>query len=51
VTTEDKAQDIRFHIEHLGSMAKEIQFIKEPYWKKHCASYWIDCRLSWSSLP
>ena len=30
VTTEDKAQDIRFHIEHLGSMAKEIQFIKEP---------------------
>jgi mannose-1-phosphate guanylyltransferase/mannose-6-phosphate isomerase len=30
VTTEDKAQDIRFHIEPLGSMAKEIQFIKEP---------------------
>ena len=30
VTTEGKAQDIRFHIEHLGSMAKEIQFIKEP---------------------
>ena len=30
VTTEDKAQDIRFHIEHLGSQAKEIQFIKEP---------------------
>jgi len=30
VTTEDKAQDIRFHIKHLGSMAEEIQFIKEP---------------------
>ena len=30
VTTEDKAQDIKFHIEPLGSLAKEIQFIKEP---------------------
>ncbi len=30
VTTEDKAQDIKYHIEPLGSMAKEIQFIKEP---------------------
>jgi len=30
VTTEDKAQDIRFHIDSLGAMAKEIQFIKEP---------------------
>jgi mannose-1-phosphate guanylyltransferase/mannose-6-phosphate isomerase len=30
VTTEDKAQDIEFHIEPLGPMAKEIQFIKEP---------------------
>ena len=30
VTTEDKAQDIRFHIDSLGSFAKEIQFIKEP---------------------
>jgi mannose-1-phosphate guanylyltransferase/mannose-6-phosphate isomerase len=30
VTTEDKAQDIKFHIESLGSMVKEIQFIKEP---------------------
>ena len=30
VTTEDKAQDIKFHIESLGSFAKEIQFIKEP---------------------
>ena len=30
VTTEDKAQDIEFHIELLGPMAKEIQFIKEP---------------------
>jgi mannose-1-phosphate guanylyltransferase/mannose-6-phosphate isomerase len=30
VTTEEKAQDIKFHIESLGSMAKEIRFIKEP---------------------
>jgi len=30
VTTEDKAQDIRFHIDSLGSLAKEIQFINEP---------------------
>jgi len=30
VTTEDKAQDIRFHIEPLGSIAKEIQFVREP---------------------
>ncbi len=30
VTTEDKAQDIRFHIDSLGTFTKEIQFIKEP---------------------
>ncbi len=30
VTTEDKAQDIRFHIDSLGSLAKEIGFINEP---------------------
>jgi mannose-1-phosphate guanylyltransferase/mannose-6-phosphate isomerase len=30
VTTEDKAQDIKFHLEPLGPMAKEIQLIKEP---------------------
>ena len=30
VTTEDKAQDIKFHIEPLGTLAKGIQFIKEP---------------------
>jgi mannose-1-phosphate guanylyltransferase/mannose-6-phosphate isomerase len=30
VTTEDKAQDIRFHIESLGPLAKQIQFINEP---------------------
>jgi mannose-1-phosphate guanylyltransferase / mannose-6-phosphate isomerase len=30
VTTEDKAQDIRFHLENLGPMAKGIQFISEP---------------------
>ena len=30
VTTEDKAQDIRFHIDSLGSLAKEIRFINEP---------------------
>ena len=30
VTTEDKAQDIRFHLDPLGPMAKEIQFITEP---------------------
>jgi mannose-1-phosphate guanylyltransferase/mannose-6-phosphate isomerase len=30
VTTEDKAQDIRFHLEPLGDLAKRIQFIKEP---------------------
>lgn len=33
VTTEDKAQDIRFHIESLGSFVKGIQFIKEPMGK------------------
>lgn len=30
VTTEDKAQDMRFHVESLGSPAKGIQFIREP---------------------
>jgi len=30
VTTEDKAQGIRFHVEPLGAMAKKIQFIAEP---------------------
>ena len=30
VTTEDKAQDIRFHIESLRSIAGKIQFIEEP---------------------
>jgi mannose-1-phosphate guanylyltransferase/mannose-6-phosphate isomerase len=30
VTTEDKAQSIRFHIEKLGALAKGIQFINEP---------------------
>jgi mannose-1-phosphate guanylyltransferase/mannose-6-phosphate isomerase len=30
VTTEDKAQDIRFHLESLGSLVERIQFIKEP---------------------
>jgi mannose-1-phosphate guanylyltransferase/mannose-6-phosphate isomerase len=30
VTTEDKAQGIRFHIDPLGAMAKRIQFINEP---------------------
>jgi mannose-1-phosphate guanylyltransferase/mannose-6-phosphate isomerase-like protein (cupin superfamily) len=30
VTTEDKAQDIRFHIDSLGTFTKDIQFIKEP---------------------
>jgi len=33
VTTEDKAQDIKFHIEPLGPMTKGIQFIKEPVGK------------------
>ena len=33
VTTENKAQDIRFHIESLGSFVKGIQFIKEPVGK------------------
>jgi mannose-1-phosphate guanylyltransferase/mannose-6-phosphate isomerase len=31
VTTEDKAQDTRFHIDSLGSLAKEIGFINEPF--------------------
>jgi len=30
VTTEEKAQEIRFHLEPLGSWAKEIKFIREP---------------------
>jgi len=30
VTTEDKAQSIRFHIDPLGTIAKKIQFINEP---------------------
>ena len=30
VTTEDKAQDLEFHIDSLGPLAKKIQFIKEP---------------------
>jgi mannose-1-phosphate guanylyltransferase/mannose-6-phosphate isomerase len=30
VTTEDKAQNIRFHLDPLGALAKKIQFINEP---------------------
>ncbi len=30
VTTEDKAQDIGFHLEDLGAWAKKIKYIKEP---------------------
>ena len=30
VTTEDKAQNIKFHLDPLGPMAKAIQFISEP---------------------
>ena len=30
VTTEDKTQSIRFHIEPLGTVAQKIQFINEP---------------------
>jgi mannose-1-phosphate guanylyltransferase/mannose-6-phosphate isomerase len=30
VTTEDKAQDMRFHLEPLGPFAKRIQFMSEP---------------------
>ena len=30
VTTEDKAQDIRFHLEPLGIASKKIKFINEP---------------------
>jgi mannose-1-phosphate guanylyltransferase/mannose-6-phosphate isomerase len=30
VTTEDMAQDLRFHIETLGAFTKRIQFIQEP---------------------
>lgn len=30
VTTEDQAEGIKFHIDSLGSSAKEIQFIQEP---------------------
>ena len=33
VTTEDKVRDIRFHIDSLGPLAKEVQFIKEPVGK------------------
>lgn len=30
VTTEDKAQDIRFHLDPLGPIARSIRFINEP---------------------
>ena len=30
ITTEDKSQDLRFHIEALGPFTKKIQFIQEP---------------------
>jgi mannose-1-phosphate guanylyltransferase/mannose-6-phosphate isomerase len=30
VTTEDKAQSIRFHLDPLGTLAQKIQFINEP---------------------
>jgi len=30
VTTEDKAQDIRFHLDPLGPLAKEIRILREP---------------------
>jgi len=33
VTTEDKTQSIRFHIEPLGTLAQKIQFINEPLGK------------------
>jgi len=31
VTTEEMAQDLRFHVEALGSFTKRIQFIQEPF--------------------
>ena len=33
VTTEDKAQDIGFHLEALGTWTREIKYIKEPVGK------------------
>jgi len=30
VTTEDKSQDIKFHLLPMGSLAEKIQFIREP---------------------
>jgi mannose-1-phosphate guanylyltransferase / mannose-6-phosphate isomerase len=30
VTTEDKAQDIRFHLQSLGNLSEKIRLIKEP---------------------
>ena len=33
VTTEDKAQDIRFHLEPFGQLAQKIRFTKEPLGK------------------
>jgi mannose-1-phosphate guanylyltransferase/mannose-6-phosphate isomerase len=33
VTTEDKAQDIRFHLEPFGPLAQKIRFTKEPLGK------------------
>jgi mannose-1-phosphate guanylyltransferase len=33
VTTEDKAQDIRFHIEPLGTLVRGVKFIEEPVGK------------------
>lgn len=33
ITTEDKAEAIRFHLEPLGPLAQRIQFVREPFSK------------------
>lgn len=38
VTTQDKAEAIRFHIESLGKIAKEIKLILEPFGKNTAAA-------------
>ena len=51
VTTEDKAQDIRFHLEPFGLFSQKIQIYQRASGKKHSSSHWSECHLFKSSVP
>jgi mannose-1-phosphate guanylyltransferase / mannose-6-phosphate isomerase len=51
VATEDKAQDIRFHMDPLGPVAKKIQFINEPVGKNTAPAIGLAAMCLFQSSP